>query len=101
MKKTRYTEQEMQAAYNAWEQSGLSKKEYCQKNNLPRSAFFYWIKKLGSKGNRSSNSFQEIKIPKAGAVPGIGAPQIEIEYPSGVKLKLYQQAEASWIKGII
>jgi hypothetical protein len=28
-------------------------------------------------------------------------PQIEIEYPSGVKLKLYQQADASWIRAII
>jgi len=100
MKKIRYTEQEMLTAYNAWQQSGLSKKDYCLKNNLPRSAFFYWIKKIGSKDNISSNSFQEIKILKPEAVP-LQVPQIEIEYPSGVKLKLYQRVDACWIKDII
>ena len=101
MKKTRYTEQEMQAAYNAWQQSGLSKKTFCQKSNLPRSAFFYWIKKLNSKEKQSANSFQEIKIPKTEATFSLQVPQIEIEYPSGVKLKLYQQVDASWVKAII
>jgi hypothetical protein len=101
MKKTRYTEQEMQAAYHAWQQSGLSKKAFCQKSNLPRSAFFYWIKKLNSKEKPILGNFQEIKIPKAKATPVPEMPQIEIEYPSGVKLKLYQQADASWIRGII
>jgi hypothetical protein len=31
MKKTLFTEKEMQAAYSGWQQSGLSKKDYCLK----------------------------------------------------------------------
>jgi hypothetical protein len=101
MKKTLYTEKEMQAAYSGWQQSGLSKKEYCLKNNLSPSAFFYWIKKLAFKEDPSADSFQEIKVPKPKATPNLQVPEIEIEYPSGAKLKLYKQVDACWIKSII
>lgn len=101
MKKTRYTEKEMRAAYNEWQQSGLSKKAYCLKNDLSRSAFFYWIKKLGSKEEPFANGFKEIKMAKPRSVPGLQVPEIEIEYPSGVKLKVYRLADASWLKAII
>ena len=91
----------MQVVYRDWQQSGLSKKAYCQKNNLLPSVFFYWIKKLGRTDNSSTNSFQEIKILKQKSFPEYQVPQIEIEYPSGVKLKVYQQVDAFWLKSLI
>lgn len=101
MKKTRHTEAQMQSAYNEWQRSGLSKKAYCLKNNIVSSVFFYWIKKLGAMDDSTTNSFQQIKVPKQKAFPHVQEPTIEIEYPSGVKLRVYQKVDTSWLKAII
>jgi hypothetical protein len=101
MKKTRYTETEMRAAYLGWQQSGLSKQDYCHKNNLQRSSFFYWIKKLGYTESPPAGNFQEIKIPRPESKANFPIPEIEIEYPSGTKLRLYKSADTALIKSLI
>lgn len=101
MKKTRYTETEMRAAYVEWQQSGLSKQDYCLKNNLQRGTFFYWIKKLGYTESPPAGNFQEIKIPRPESKANFPIPEIEIEYPSGTKLRLYKPADTALIKSLI
>ncbi len=91
----------MRAAYQEWQHSGLSKKEYCHKNKLPRSAFFYWIKKLGCIEILPEGNFQEIKIPRLETKVNYPIPEVEIEYPSGTKLRLYRLADAAWIKPLL
>lgn len=99
MKKTRHTEEEMKTLYANWQKSGLNKKAYCQQIGLPHATFFYWIKKFSSKEVSSAADFMELDI----APPFLNyeAVLLEIEYPSGARLKLYRQAEASWIKSLL
>ncbi|MDQ3395851.1 MAG: hypothetical protein M3512_17325 [Bacteroidota bacterium] len=101
MKKTRYTGTVMWAAYLEWQQSGLSKKDYCHKNKLPRSAFFYWIKKLGCTESLPAGNFQEVKIPRPELKAHHPVPEVEIEYPSGTKLRIYKLADTAWIKPLL
>ena len=99
----------MLAVYTDWQQSGLGKKNYCNQIGLATSTFFYWVKKFAQKteysGERhpaecrpetyADSGFRELDFPThAGVV-------LEIEYPSGARLKLYRQVEASWIKSLL
>ena len=99
MKKTRHIEEEMKALYANWQRSGLTKKAYCQEIGIPHGTFFYWIKRLSAIKPSSGPDFMELDI--APNFPNSEVVFLEIEYPSGARLKLYQQAEASWIKSLL
>ena len=99
MKKTRHTEEEMKVLYANWQKSGMNKKAYCQQIGIPHATFFYWIKKFSSKEASSASEFMELNI--APHFPNSESVFLEIEYPTGARLKLYQQAEASWIKSLL
>jgi len=112
--KTRYTKQKMLAYYKEWQESGLGKKAYCSQKGLTASTFFYWIRKLALQKQSfsppaislpSPAGFRELALPApveiTAARPAAGEPLLEIEYPSGARLKLYRQAEASWIKSLL
>ncbi len=99
MKNTRHTEEEMQTLYADWQKSGMNKKAFCQQIGIPHATFFYWIKKLSSKEASSAPEFMELDI--APPFPNSEAVFLEIEYASGVRLKLYRQPEASWIKSLL
>lgn len=112
--KTRYTKQKMLAYYKEWQESGLGKKAYCTQKGLTPSTFFYWIKKLNLQ--KQSCPTPSISLPSAAGFTQLAlatetdlAPAqnnttgmvLEIEYPSGARLKLYRQMEASFIKSLL
>jgi hypothetical protein len=99
MKKTRYTEHEMRGVYSDWQGSGLSKKVYCQSKELAISTFHYWAKKFRSEGTTSERGFVELDLSQLQEVPLV--PKVEIEYPSGVKLRFYREVEVNWLKTLI
>lgn len=88
----------MKALYAEWQQSGLSKKAFCQQMDIPHSSFFYWIKKFNSSENSPASDFMELDFSTSYNTAPVF---LEIEYPTGARLKLYRQAEASWIKSLL
>jgi hypothetical protein len=102
MKHIRHTEEEMKAIYAQWQQSGLNKKEYCQQAGIEPSKFFYWAKKFRANGEPPSSGFLELDLSsQTNTHTNSGNVFLEIEYPSGARLKLYGQAEASWVKSLL
>ncbi len=105
----------MLAYYKEWQESGLGKKAYCSQKGLTPSTFFYWIRKLALQKESlppvSAASFTELTLPAPIPLPArqVAADQmddgaslvLEIEYPSGARLKLYRQTEASWVKSLL
>jgi hypothetical protein len=98
MKKRRHTESKMKALYADWQQSGLSKKAFCQQAGIPHSSFFYWLKKINSSDHPSVPDFMELDFSDSHHSEPVF---LEIEYPTGTRLKLYRKAEASWIKSLV
>jgi len=98
MKQRRYTEEKMKILYADWQQSGLSKKAFCQQKGIPHSSFFYWIKRFTSSDTLSAPNFMELSFSDPIKTEAVF---LEIEYPTGARLKLYKQAEASWIKSLL
>ncbi len=91
----------MLAYYKEWQESGLSKKAYCQQKGLTVSTFFYWIKKLALQKESplpSAAGFTELDFSLQAATPSL---VLEIEYASGARLKFYRLLKASFIKSLL
>jgi hypothetical protein len=46
----------------AYKASGISRKEYCEKNQIKLSTFDYWRKKFSSPGEKKGSAWIPIKI---------------------------------------
>jgi hypothetical protein len=69
--------------YDNFLDSGLTRKNYCEKHNINVHTFKYWQCKLDSK---AKSSFLTVEIPKK-TEPISSILQLEIQYPNGVKIK--------------
>ena len=90
----RRTREEMFPVVEAWQDSGLSKKAFCEERGIIKSLFFYWCKKYREENKHGgfvpltvgvSNSFAQ-------------GHSIEIQYPNGVVLKLPANTPASLVR---
>jgi hypothetical protein len=96
MKRRRYTEKEMLHAYAEWRKSGLSKKDYCQRAQIGYSTFFNRTKNFGDLSEdrgflRVDHLFQKFDL----------APEMEMEFPSGVKIRFYRPIDAHFVKSLV
>ena len=87
---------EMEGHIQAWHQSGLSKKKYSEEAGIPYHTFLYWIDRLSAQGQQDG-SFRELSLPATLQASG----QIEIEYPSGVRLRFSCHFPATYIKALL
>lgn len=81
----------MRLHIEACNKSGLTVSEYCIQNNIVKSNYYYWVKKL--KGENKASGFTAINI-----APGAA---IEITYPNGVRLIFSGDINAVAIKALI
>lgn len=63
-----------------WQQSGKSKKAYCEENGINEATFYYWFSRSKENDTASRGSFT--RIDKAARTS-----DIEIIYPNGVRIK--------------
>ncbi|WP_282635907.1 IS66 family insertion sequence element accessory protein TnpA [Sphingobacterium thalpophilum] len=63
-----------------WQQSGMSKKRYCEEKGINAAMFYYWFSR--SKENDTSNG-GFIAIDKGGRNSAV-----EVIYPNGVRIKV-------------
>jgi len=77
----------MQLMVEEWQQSGISQRQFCEKNRIKLSTFGYWVQK-----------FNEAKIPDPGfatlrispePVSTLPVPKMEIELSGGVFVRIY------------
>ena len=62
-----------------WQQSGLTKKAYCQQQSIKHHSFYYWYKCYRTehdKADNNSRGFVKLKIEKA-----VIASSVEIHFP--------------------
>lgn len=62
-----------------WQQSGLSKKRYCDEHGINEATFYYWFSR-SKENDTSGGGF--IAIDKAGRNSAV-----EVIYPNGVRIK--------------
>jgi len=87
----RQTKEQMQMAITAWQQSGLSKKAFCDERNITYHTFHYWCKRL----EESKTGFTQINVV-AGSCSGS-----EIIFPSGVRFRFDGEPSVRWLRELV
>ncbi|MEJ7643790.1 MAG: hypothetical protein WKF87_04295 [Chryseolinea sp.] len=88
----RRTQEQMQSAITEWEQSGLSKKAFCQQRNITYQTFHYWCKRIDT---APSPCFVEIKT----ALDRLRG--CEIIFPSGVRMNFHGEPSVAWLRELV
>ena len=80
-------QQEMYQVLEDFQQSGLTRLAYCDRNNLAIAKFNYWQKKFRDQSFDTPNGFIRLTSRK---VHGLVEPMspIVLQYPNGVSLQL-------------
>lgn len=91
-KRERRKAAEMYPLVVAWERSGQSQSAFCEANGLPLAVFKYWLKHHREKHR---GTFQEVSLPAPPAC------QLEIEFPSGVIMRVALPAAEGYLDTLI
>ena len=84
----------------AWQQSGLSQKEYCRQHHIAYHLLPYWLKRhrLQSKGATTGKGFMAVSISQ----PAVSAnPVMELVRPDGSRLLFYTQPESRYLQSLL
>lgn len=87
------TQEQMQATIKEWQNSGLSKKAFCQDRKITYQTFHYWLKRL-SVG--ASSGFTEVKIPRSHHTS-----LFELTFPSGARMTFQGEPTAAWLRELL
>jgi hypothetical protein len=90
----RRSKDEMYPVIEAWQDSGLTGQAFCDHNGIAKSVFYYWHKRY--KADKQPGGFVPIDINRAHNKPSDTF--IEIQYPTGVILRLAGQTPLSTIR---
>ena len=77
----------------AFQESGLSRKDWCQQNGIPQSTFGYWIRKFQSKDTEtegvSDPVFARLPVEQELEVPiSAGIPPVAILLPEKIRIEV-------------
>ena len=92
----RYTEQQMEVMMVEWQQSGISKKEFCRQRSIKYNTFHYWCKRISS---ASSTGFTQFNLVKQVNQQHEGGS--EIIFLSGTRMFFKGQPSASWLRELV
>ena len=78
-----------------WQQSGQSRKKFCEQQAINYFTFGTWAELYKTK-QKDSTAFQEIKIPSRA-----GALFAQVHLPGGVKVDIYQAVGADYFRSMV
>ena len=91
--------QQKLAMIDAWQQSGLSQKQYCLQNNIAYHIFHYWYKRYRDK-QAARGSDPAGFIPLTVNVASAGG-YIELQFPDGKKILFHGPVSVDYLKAMI
>ncbi len=96
MKRTQRRPEEMYPLVEAYLASGQTQKAFCAEHDLAVPVLGYWLRHY-RRGQEVSEvpAFFEITPPRG------GAPVAEIEYPGGVRLRLFTPVGPSYLAALL
>jgi hypothetical protein len=89
-------------AISLWQQSGLTKKAWCEKNNVTCSTFHYWYKRYRVEGsNPSTDRHDEGGFVQLMVDPSSASAWCELVLRDGRKLVFRQPVSAEFMRALI
>lgn len=90
----------MFALIEAYKQSGLTRKDFCEQNSIPVARFYYWQKKQRAQHFGDTGSF--IRLTSNGREKGfLSGGIIVLQYPNGVSLQLSDNTPVATIRTLL
>jgi transposase-like protein len=83
----------------AWQQSGLTQKQYCIQNNIAYHVFHYWYKQYRARYNLSDkkqSSFVQLQVQPSSSVAAA-----ELLLTDGRRLIFHQAVSSEYLKSLI
>jgi len=88
----RRTLSQMQAICQQYEQSGLSRRVFCNQHNIAHQTFNYWYKRIRSK---EDSGFTEVPLPASRKA------SVEVLFPSGARITFEGEPSVSLLKELV
>ena len=88
----RRTLSEMQGICQRWEQSGLSRRVFCNQNSIAHQTFNYWYKRINSK---DGCGFAEVTLPAS------RKGSFEVVFPSGARIIFEGEPSVNWLRELV
>jgi len=91
--------QQMFDMIEQWQQSGLTKKAYCDQQSIKHHTFYYWYKRYPQQHadtDNKSSSFVKLQIEKSTATPSV-----EICFPGGIRVLFHDPVSSNYLKTLI
>ena len=89
------TWQEKEAIILQWQQSGLSRKEFCDQQQISYNSLVSWCKIL--KDKKTTSGFTEIK-PLPAATSGLFA---QLHLPKGIRIDFFHFVPAEYVQSLL
>jgi transposase-like protein len=87
------TRQQKEELILQWQQSGKSRKEFCQEHGISYNSLVGWCKYF--KDQKKTTGFAEVKIEKDSSLFA------QVHLPGGIKIDFYQSVAAEYFQSLI
>jgi hypothetical protein len=87
------TRQQKEEIILQWQQSGKSRKEFCEESGIGYNSLVSWCKQF--KDQKASTGFAEVKIHHESSLFA------QVQLPGGIKIDFYQPIPADFIRSFI
>jgi hypothetical protein len=88
------TREQKQELILQWQQSGKSRKAFCEEQGITYNSLVGWCKQF--KDQKATTGFTEIKINQTTA--GLFA---QVNLPGGIKIDFYQSVSAEYLQSLV
>lgn len=89
------TRQEKEELIVQWQQSGMTRKEFCQEKGITYNSLVSWCKQF--KDKKTVPGFTEVKIPAA-ATSGLFA---QVHLSKGIRIDFFHSVPADYFQALI
>lgn len=98
MKNSSITIEQAQQMLQNWQESGLSQKGFCSRENIRFNQFHYWKKKLSDQNKKTKGRFIKVLAPQVDSIPDIFA---EVILPDGCRIVLHKDVSLKELRGLV
>ena len=106
-KNQKYSREEMYLAIEIWQESGLTKTEFCKREGLPVTSFIHWVQKFNREKDNVNYlvnnypGFIPVKVTEPEKMVQSTDDRIVVSFPNGVKLNLPAGTDITQLKNLI
>ena len=93
----RRSEKQIRALLSIQDKSDISVTAFCKVHQIHKATYYNWRNKYGPQIETAAK-FIAVQLGQGRSEPALFG---EIEFPSKVIVKLYQQVDASWFKSLL